>query len=57
MENSAVDAPSPLLMNVEQFAAKLARKLLTPSDFTGFVRRLAFKLAGKQKDLAILRIF
>ncbi|KAG1740308.1 ribosome 60S biogenesis N-terminal-domain-containing protein [Suillus lakei] len=61
MENSAVDAPSPLLMTVlEQFAAKLAVKLLTPSDalaITGFVRRLMFKLAGKQRDLTFLRIF
>ncbi|KAG2124689.1 ribosome 60S biogenesis N-terminal-domain-containing protein [Suillus clintonianus] len=61
MENSAVDAPSPLLMTVlEQFAAKLVGKLLTPSDalaITGFLRRLVFKLAGKSRDLTFLRIF
>ncbi|KAG1791586.1 ribosome 60S biogenesis N-terminal-domain-containing protein [Suillus plorans] len=61
MENSAVDVPSPLLMTVlEQFAAKLAGKLLTPSDalaIAGFVRRLMFKLASKQRDLTFLRIF
>jgi nucleolar pre-ribosomal-associated protein 1 len=60
MENSAVDVPSPLLMTVlEQFAAKLTGKLFTPSDalaIAGFVRRLVFKLAGKQRDLTFLRI-
>lgn len=60
MENSAVDVPSPLLMTIlEQFVAKLAGKLLTPSDalaISGFVRRLVFKLAGKQRDLTFLRI-
>ncbi|KAG1766782.1 ribosome 60S biogenesis N-terminal-domain-containing protein, partial [Suillus occidentalis] len=60
MDNSAVDVPSPLLMTVlEQFAAKLAGKLFTPSDalaIAGFVRRLVFKLAGKQRDLIFLRI-
>jgi nucleolar pre-ribosomal-associated protein 1 len=60
MENSAVDVPSPLLMTVlEQFAAKLTGKLLTPSDalaIAGFLRRLVFKLAGKQRDLTFLRI-
>lgn len=60
MENSTVDVPSPLLMTVlEQFAAKLAGKLFTPSDalaIAGFVRRLVFKLAGKQRDLTFLRI-
>ncbi|KAG2153453.1 ribosome 60S biogenesis N-terminal-domain-containing protein [Suillus bovinus] len=60
-ENPAVDVPSPLLMTVlEQFAAKLAAKLLTPSDalaIAGFVRRLVFKLASKQRDLTFLRIF
>lgn len=61
IENSAVDAPSPLLMTVlEQFSTKLAGKLLTPSDalaISGFVRRLIFKLASKQRDLTFLRIF
>ncbi|KAG1888586.1 ribosome 60S biogenesis N-terminal-domain-containing protein [Suillus subluteus] len=61
MENSAVDAPSPLLITVlEQFTAKLAGNLLTPSDalaITGFVRRLVFKLAGKQRELTFLCIF
>ncbi|KAG2356040.1 ribosome 60S biogenesis N-terminal-domain-containing protein [Suillus spraguei] len=61
MENSAVDAPSPLLMTVlEQFTAKLAGRLLTPSDalaIAGFVRRLVFKLASGQRDLTALRIF
>ncbi|KAG1732030.1 uncharacterized protein EDB91DRAFT_1058414 [Suillus paluster] len=60
MENTAVDVPSPLLMTVlEQFAAKLAGKLLTPSDglaLAGFLRRLVFKLASKQRDLAFLHI-
>lgn len=61
IENTAVDAPSPLLMTVlEQFATKLAGNMFTPSDalaITGFVRRLVFKLAGKQQDLTLLRIF
>lgn len=61
IENSEVDAPSPLLMTVlEQFASKLAGTLLTPSDslaIAGFVRRLVLKLASRQQDLAFLRIF
>ncbi|KAG0699762.1 hypothetical protein DFH29DRAFT_990668 [Suillus ampliporus] len=61
MENSAVDAPSPLLMTVlERFSAKIAGKLITPSDalaIVGFVRRLMFKLASKQRDLAFLHKF
>ena len=61
IESSAIDAPSPLLMTVlEQFSTKLAGKLLTPSDalaILGFIRRLMFKLASKQRDLSFLHIF
>jgi nucleolar pre-ribosomal-associated protein 1 len=49
MENSAVDALSPLVMPVlEQSTVKLVGKLLTPSDalaIAGFVRRLVFNFA------------
>ncbi|KAG1758266.1 hypothetical protein EDD22DRAFT_911418 [Suillus occidentalis] len=53
MENLAVDALSPsVILVLAQFAAKLAGKLLAPSDtlaIAGFVRRLVFKLAGEQR--------
>ncbi|KAG1726163.1 hypothetical protein EDD22DRAFT_932201 [Suillus occidentalis] len=51
MENLAVDALSPLVIPVlAQFAAKLAGKLLAPSDalaIAGFVRRLANAMLPK----------
>ncbi|KAH7907124.1 ribosome 60S biogenesis N-terminal-domain-containing protein [Hygrophoropsis aurantiaca] len=56
--NYADILPSPLLMTViEQLGAKLATNLLSPSDtlsiFT-FVRKLLFKISGKQQDLRLL---
>lgn len=52
---------SPLLITVlDQLSAKLAGKLLTPSDalaITSFIRKLVFKLSSKQRDLDFLRAF
>lgn len=53
---SPKEAPSPLLVTLlEQLAAKVKAKLLAPKDVVpvaAFVRRLAFGLVGKQRDLA-----
>lgn len=50
--------PSPLIMTViEQLSAKVAGKLLAPSDafaIVSYVRKLVFKLAGKVQDLSFL---
>jgi nucleolar pre-ribosomal-associated protein 1 len=52
---------SPLLITVlEQLGAKLAGKLLTPSDtlaITSFIRKLVFKLSAKQRNLDFLGAF
>ena len=53
---SPKEAPSPLLVTLlEQLAAKVKAKLLTPKEvvpIAAFIRRLAFGLVGKQRDLA-----
>ncbi|KAG6873594.1 hypothetical protein C0995_013967 [Termitomyces sp. Mi166 len=51
--------PSPLLMTVlEQLEIKVAKKTLSPSDalaIASFVRKLVFRMSGKQQDLGFLR--
>jgi len=53
---SPKEAPSPLLVTLlEQLAAKVKGKLLTPKEvapIAAYIRRLAFGLVGKQRDLA-----
>ncbi|GLB33183.1 hypothetical protein LshimejAT787_0100680 [Lyophyllum shimeji] len=50
----------PLLMTVlEQLEVKVAKRLLTASDvlaLASFFRKLVFRLAGKQQDLAFLNV-
>jgi nucleolar pre-ribosomal-associated protein 1 len=44
----------------EQFSAKMAGGLLTPSDvlaLVSFMRKLVFKLSSKQQDLVFLKDF
>ncbi|KAG6849538.1 hypothetical protein H0H93_007626 [Arthromyces matolae] len=51
--------PSPLLMTVlEQFQIKVTKATLSPSEVlavASFVRKLVFRLKGKQQDLKFLR--